>query len=53
MRRLLEIILFIAIAINIASALCWYGKWYNIPTGFHLTMALSLIYDYVKMNRYE
>jgi hypothetical protein len=51
MRRLLEIILFIAIAVNIASALSWHGKWLNIPTGFHLTMALSLIYDYIKMNK--
>jgi hypothetical protein len=53
MRRLLEIILFIAIAMNIASALCWHGKWYNIPTGFHLTMTLSLICDYIKMNKNE
>ena len=42
-----------AIAMNIASALNWHGKWYNIPTGIHLTMTLSLILDYIKMKKNE
>jgi len=53
MKRLFKITLFMAIAMNIASALSWHGKWLNIPTGLHLTITLSLILDYIKMKKNE
>jgi hypothetical protein len=46
MKTFKNICAFMAIAINIASALNFYGELLNIPTGIHFTLGLLLIKEY-------
>jgi hypothetical protein len=43
-------LIILALALNIAGAINMYGRYFNILTGIHLALIISLVVDLMKVN---
>ena len=45
-----KLLIILGIAINIATAINWFGRCFNLLTGVHLALAIGLAIELMKVN---